>query len=185
MIRGLTYLKKAIPDTSEVLHKLKTEVPFYNIDKSNGRRICQYGYRYDYYTKKCIKIDPVPEYWLNLIKPVLDQQEIKASLNQVLINEYQPGQGIAPHIDSEIFGDTILCLTINSGAVLVFEKESEKCSTEQNTGAVLYPENGDVYIMQSDARYKYKHSQPARKKDPGYGPRGVRYSITYRTVLSL
>jgi alkylated DNA repair dioxygenase AlkB len=181
MIRGLTYLKKAIPDTSEVLHKLKTEVPFYNIDKSNGRRICQYGYRYDYYTKKCVKIDPVPEYWLNLIKPVLDQQEIKAEFNwlgcqfnQVLINEYQPGQGIAPHIDSEIFGDTILCLTINSGAVLVFEKGNEVAS--------IYPENGDVYIMQSDARYKYKHFQPARKKDPGYGPRGVRYSITYRTV---
>lgn len=174
MIPGLTFLKKAIHDTTAILSKLKTEVPFYNIDGKNGRQICQYGYKYNYYTKKCVETDPIPEFWLDIIKPTLDALELKIEFNQVLINKYQPGEGIASHIDADIFGDTILCLTVNSGAVLYFEKGNELHS--------IYPDNGDIYLMQKDARYKYKHSQPARKKDPGYGPRGVRYSVTYRTI---
>lgn len=171
-IKGLTILKSAIKQTKQILDSLITNPDFYNIDNKAGRRICQYGYKYDYLTKTCIKTDPIPQFYFDIINPVLDEQKIECKFNQVLINEYQPGQGIAPHMDANIFGDIIVCLTINSGAIIKFEYREDEFE--------FYMDNGDVYIMQDDARYLYKHSQPARKKDKGYGPRGVRYSITYR-----
>ena len=171
-IKGFTLLKSAIKNTKPILDALVSNPGFYSIDNKAGRRICQYGYKYDYLTETCVKTTEIPQFYLDIINPVLQQQKIECKFNQVLINEYQPGQGIAPHVDANIFGDTIVCLTINSGAVIKFERREQEHE--------FYVDNGDVYIMQSEARYDYKHSQPARKKDQGYGPRGVRYSITYR-----
>ncbi len=46
------------------------------------------------------------------------------SFDQLIVNEYQPGQGISPHIDNKtLFSDIIVSLSLGSNAVMIFEKQ--------------------------------------------------------------
>jgi len=46
--------------------------------------------------------------------------------DQVIINEYQPGQGISPHIDCErCFGPRIFIISLGSQAVMEFTQTGE------------------------------------------------------------
>ena len=142
-------------------------------ESAQGRRVQHYGYRYDY-KRRAISgpANPVPEAW----KPILG---LGYKWNQVLVNEYDPGQGISAHIDAPVYGDTIICYTLGSGATMRF--------TNVETGAVkdLYATARSVYIMSGDSRYKWKHEMIGRKTNRVDGvvvPRSRRISITMRWV---
>jgi len=82
------------------------------------RRVQHYGYIYDY-KKRTVTEDmflgQLPD-WLESIASRLHEEGfIDAEPDQVIINEYYPGQGIAPHVDCEpCFGDTIISLSLGS-----------------------------------------------------------------------
>jgi alkylated DNA repair dioxygenase AlkB len=41
--------------------------------------------------------------------------------NQLIINEYEPGQGINPHVDNTtLFTDTVVSLSLGSEAIMNF-----------------------------------------------------------------
>ena len=142
-------------------------------ESAQSRRVQHYGYRYDY-KRRAISgpANPIPEEW----KTVLG---LGYQWNQALINEYYPGQGISAHIDALVYGDTIICYTLGSGATMRF--------TNTETGEVkeLYATNRSVYIMSGDSRYKWKHEMIARKTNSVDGaivPRDRRISVTLRWV---
>lgn len=74
--------------------------------------------------------------------------------NQVLVNEYLPGQGIMPHFDGPLFFPTIATISCGSHTVLNFVENSEirtkKCQ--------LLLERCSLIVIKDDMYSKYLHS---------------------------
>lgn len=46
------------------------------------------------------------------------------TFDQLIINEYQPGQGINPHIDNvKLFAEPIVSLSLGSECIMEFDRE--------------------------------------------------------------
>lgn len=146
-----------------------------------ARRTQHYGYVYDYRARR---IDPnmylgVLPMWLTPITTQLvTDQLMPINADQAIINEYEPGQGIAAHIDCEpCFGDVVISLSLGSAAMMDFTCDDRKLSV------LLEPRS--VVVLQDDARYRWKHGIAARKSDlinSQRMPRSRRVSATFRTV---
>jgi len=148
------------------------------------RRVQHYGYRYDY-TRKTIDHDlylgPLPGWARTLEKRFLHDGHAPRQLNQLIVNEYLPGQGIAPHVDCvPCFADTVLSLSLGSSCVLTMSQRK----AEMKLPVLL--EQGSLLVMTGEARYDWLHGIASRKNDRYEGQtlsRGRRVSLTFRTVL--
>lgn len=137
------------------------------------RRVQQYGYEYNYTKKDSSKIiEPLPEYTQNVCSKMIQYFEGQYP-QQLIINEYTPGQGISPHVDAKIFGDTIISLSLGSICEFVFEYDEDKYKI------FLTPRT--LVVMSGESRHKWKHSIPCRKTDYNT-KRGTRVSMTFRTL---
>ena len=100
--------------------------------------------------------------------------------DQLIVNEYQPGQGISPHIDCvPCFEETIFSLSLGSGCTMDFThtKTSEKTA--------LFLEPRSLLILRGEARYNWKHAIAPRTTDlyrDHLLPRGRRISPTFRNI---
>lgn len=147
------------------------------------RRVQHYGYRYDY---KARAISPeaylgtLPEWLKPLTNRLWQEGYIPDLPDQVIVNEYIPGQGITAHIDCiDCFSDTILSLSLGSDCIMRFTAPSH--TTED-----LVLERRSLVVLQRDARYQWQHSIPARKSDLIKGQkqaRSRRISLTFRKVM--
>jgi alkylated DNA repair dioxygenase AlkB len=101
--------------------------------------------------------------------------------DQLIVNEYQPGQGISKHVDCvPCFDETIGSLSLGSGSVL------ELANAPLKAKVALYLEPRSLVLLRGEARYRWTHAVPARKKDVVDGkdrPRTRRVSLTFRNVL--
>jgi cyclophilin family peptidyl-prolyl cis-trans isomerase/alkylated DNA repair dioxygenase AlkB len=70
----------------------------------------------------------------------------------VLVNKYEAGHGIHPHVDDSYYDDGICGVTLGHGAVLDFFHVDD----ETKCYSTLLPP-GAVFCMQRHARYKWKH----------------------------
>ena len=110
-----------------------------------------------------------------------NHQDFAIRADQMIINEYKPGQGIAHHIDCEpCFGDVIASFSLNSTCVMSFIH----VDNHQTIDLLLEPNS--LLIMRDEARYDWKHGILARKsdtyKDKTY-LRNRRISMTFRKVI--
>src|SRR5688572_967890 len=116
MIAGLRYLSNIIsPEEESMLIE--------TVDKQIWlsplqRRVQHYGYIYDYKKRTVTEemfIGGLPAWLQGLAESLHRNGYIGKIPDQVIINEYEPGQGIAPHVDCEpCFGDTILSMSLGS-----------------------------------------------------------------------
>ena len=96
--------------------------------------------------------------------------------DQLIVNEYKPGQGIGAHTDHvRLFGDYVLGISLGSGAVMQFQERA----SGRTEDVWLAP--GSAYKMTGPARYAIA----ARKNDihPVTGAkvaRRDRVSVTFR-----
>jgi alkylated DNA repair dioxygenase AlkB len=101
--------------------------------------------------------------------------------DQVIVNEYEPGQGIAPHVDCvPCFADTIASLTLGSTCVLEFTNVATREKVP------LFLARRSLVVLTGAARYDWRHAIPGRKSDEHEGrsvPRARRLSLTFRNVL--
>lgn len=148
------------------------------------RRVQHYGYRYDY---KKRAVDPsmylgaLPTWIAPLAERLQRDKLTHEQIDQVIINEYAPGQGIASHIDClPCFGDTIISISLGSACVMQFSH----VGSGREVPILLEP--GSAVVMQGEARFRWKHGIAARKTDSYQGitlTRGRRISITFRHVI--
>lgn len=180
MIRGL-YKKLNIitPEKEcEILNILDTK----NWDNTLKRRVQQYGHYY-VYKNEVNEVEKCPDWMIDIlmiIKQELPVPEFDLDKLQIIVNEYNPGQGISPHIDDPFkFGNWVVTLSLGSDYVMRFkEKNSEKVED-------ILLEKCSAYLMTDDARYKWTHEIPARKTDTINGKRvkrNRRISITFRSI---
>lgn len=145
------------------------------------RRTQHYGFNYDYKSRGLTKALPIPE-WCNLLWPKMRTAGLippgKSAPEQLIVNEYEPGQGISSHTDSPIFGDIIMSLSLGSSCVMVF-------TGPNNERIDVHLDRKSLVVMSGEARGKWKHEIPARKSDVLSGNKVVRerrISFTFRYV---
>ena len=102
--------------------------------------------------------------------------------DQVIVNEYIPGQGISRHIDCEpCFQDTIVSLSFGIGVVLWISQTKIR---QKKTSVWLSPRS--IVVLNDKARYEWLHGIAARKSDTRDGhkvARERRVSLTFRKVI--
>jgi len=98
--------------------------------------------------------------------------------DQLIVNDYAAGQGIPAHVDAPLFTDTIVSISLGSGCVIEFTKESG-AREEQ------FLEPMSALVIAGEARSEWKHAIPARASDSWDGrdgPRARRVSLTFRKM---
>lgn len=147
------------------------------------RRVQHYGWRYDYRARRVglqSKLGPLPD-WLLLERSMLRGRGFfEQEPDQIIINEYAPGQGISPHVDCvPCFGPVVASLTLGGRTQMVFDHPVSR----ERRQAFLEPRS--LLVLTGPARFEWRHGIPPRKSDEFGGhrlPRNRRVSLTYRTV---
>ncbi len=181
-IPGLYYIPDIKENTVNILKELDKKDWIHITNSKNGRRVQQYGYKYNYNTGNIKeKTEDIPEFikpLQNLLSHICKELELideKSDFNQCLINNYEIGQGISAHIDDKKFGPVIGCFTLLSGATMRFK--------HNNQSHDIYVEPNSLYIMTGDSRYKWTHEMTTNKYDTQNKiKRDRRVSITFRHV---
>jgi len=183
-IHGLIYIP-------EYISKSQEQELIKNIDEQQWlndlkRRVQHYGYKYDYKARTItsdLKIGEIPNWLAEYTNKFNSNGYFSKIPDQVIINEYQPGQGISPHIDCiPCFDNTVASLSLLSPCIMEFINPS----TNQKIPVLL--ERRSAVILKDDARYKWQHSIPARKTDKLDGfpqARGRRLSLTFRNMITI
>ncbi len=146
------------------------------------RRVKHFGYAFDYGTRDAnVAVEAIPELVMRVLRRLPKETpgyESAMRCDQVTVNEYPRGVGLAPHVDTHsAFGPTILSLSLLGDAVMEFRSRGEE-------HRALFLPRRSLLVMHSDARYRWQHYIPHRKFDDVEGactPRGeVRLSYTFR-----
>jgi alkylated DNA repair protein alkB family protein 8 len=100
--------------------------------------------------------------------------------SQITVNEYQPGDGIPPHIDNaDAFTDGICSLSLLSPIVMEFTRDDD----DRVLAMVDLPPRS-MLVITGEARYLWKHAIRERKMDKMtstlFRPRARRLSLTFR-----
>jgi alkylated DNA repair dioxygenase AlkB len=181
-IAGLSYIPNYIDESTEAaLLEIIDRQPWMNDLK---RRVQHYGWRYDYRARNVtsdLRIGALPD-WLQHYAVRLHEAGLFADTpDQVIINEYEPGQGISAHIDCvPCFADTIASLSIGSPCVMDFTHSK----TTEKSSLLLEPRS--LLVLTDDARYIWQHAIAGRKTDRYNGhiiQRTRRISLTFRKVI--
>ena len=99
---------------------------------------------------------------------------------QLLINEYLPGQGITFHRDAFCYEDTIVSLSLGTAYTMEFMR------LEDGKRVQKYLDPRSLLVLTGTARWDWKHAIPKRKSDVVKGKRvlrGRRISMTFRNVF--
>src|SRR5205085_1618764 len=130
------------------------------------------------------KTKPIPKEFETIIFPKLVEyniiQENGPFPDQIIVNEYKPGQGISAHFDNvHVFGDIIISITLGSQCTMVFRKYS----IEEKE--LLIP--CSALIISGEYRLKWTHEIEQVKQDQHPETkeilkRGTRTSITLRFI---
>jgi hypothetical protein len=128
---------------------------------------------------------------------------------QAILNLYQPGEGITPHVDLlGRFGDGIIGVSFGGGCVMRFDKvpsetREQGAEGEDNSRWELYLPERSVIVLSEEARYEWTHGIDERSEDfvscedgedseedrSALPPKGrwigrdVRLSVTFRWLL--
>ncbi|XP_021763129.1 alkylated DNA repair protein alkB homolog 8 [Chenopodium quinoa] len=77
--------------------------------------------------------------------------------DQLIVNVYQPGEGICAHVDLMRFEDGIAIVSLESSCVMHFSPEEGNGEVPLATKIPVYLTPGSLVIMWGDARYHWKH----------------------------
>ncbi len=102
--------------------------------------------------------------------------------DQMTVNEYLPGDGIANHVDvHSLFEDGVLLVSLGAAYVMDFKQRN---SPDKAECAVVLPRRS-LLTLQGPARYQWSHGLASRKTDKVNGqliPRARRVSLSFRRV---
>lgn len=172
-VSGLIYIPNFLSkkEESDLIQSIDAE-SWSNVLK---RRVQHYGFRYDYKSRSTSmedKIGDVPNWCQFVIErmqslkiPQGDENQYlwENPPDQVIVNEYQPGQGISAHIDSTaIFAEPVISISLGSDVGMEFTPVSQ---TENQNPELILLERRSAVILLGDSRYRFKHAIRNRKSD--------------------
>ena len=180
-VPGLQLIKEFITEEEEAAlmsHANSNAAAWQTLAK---RRVQHYGYEFDY-VKRNIDMSQPAASLPGWVQPLLrrfqkDQDLEKQEFDQLTVNEYRRGTGIAPHVDSHsAFTGSVLSLSCGGGTVMEFQRG------ESRRGLLLPPRS--LLALSGEVRYAWRHYIPNRRSDMVEGAevdRGeCRLSFTFR-----
>lgn len=127
------------------------------------RRVQHYGFRYDYKRRtvdQSITLGSLPDWAAELAERLLHEGITPARSDQLIVNEYLPGQGIASHIDCEpCFGGVVCSLSLGSACTMVFTHATNGRQEQIRLAS------RSLLVLSGEARYEWRHAIPARLTD--------------------
>lgn len=150
------------------------------------RRVQHYGFKYDYAKRNLTesdKIGDLPRWAIPICENLVVQNIFPTAPEQMIVNEYEPGQGIAPHTDRDCFGDVVASLSLESDCIMDIYPDPQY---KKNTFPILL-ERCSLLVLRGISREKWLHGIRPNKADLQSGckyPRTRRLSLTFRTVVS-
>lgn len=134
------------------------------------RRTAHFGWRYGYESWRVEPGPPIPEFLAALRGQAGALAGVEAAtLEEVLITEYQPGAGIGWHRDAPAFG-VVVGVSLLGACRFRFARGA---GPGRETRTVIL-ERRSGYVLSGPARWQWQHSIPPGKT--------ARYSITFRTL---
>ena len=171
-IPGLSYLQNYVSQSQEAtLVRLIDALPW---DTSWQRRRQLFGMAYG---SDDAAVQPIPPWGQELAEKMHREGWTDRQFDQMLVNEYLPGQGIAMHRDYEPFDRTVVSLSLLAPAVMDFRNSTVL------VGHSLLLEPRSLLVLSDEARYQWQHGIARRKNDRWQGvviPRRRRLSVTFR-----
>ncbi len=177
-IEGLTYVPSFL-DAAAHDETLATvdSLPWQNDLK---RRVQHYGYKYDYKARaidRSMFVGELPSFAQAIGLRLFQEGHMPEVPDQLIVNEYRPGQGIAAHVDCvPCFDGTIVTISLGS----VYDMDFKNLESGAAKQATL--ELGSALIMSGDARFSWTHGIRPRLSDNGRR-RDRRVSLTFRKVI--
>jgi len=180
-IEGLTYIPDFISEKEEkeLIKEIDNSIWLTDLK----RRVQHYGYKYDYKARRIdisMKIGELP-LWTNKLTDSLEYI-FKDKPDQLIINEYLPGQGISKHIDcTPCFTNVVVSLSLNSSCIMYFTD-----CIDQTLQVPYLLEPRSLVILQDEARYNWMHSIKPVKTDIYFEhklERNRRISLTFRKTI--
>ena len=150
------------------------------------RRVQHYGWRYDYKARAItpdMHIGALPDWLADLAKRLYEETGLfDRAPEQVIVNEYEPGQGIATHIDHPGFGPTVCTISLMDDWEMDFSE-----NWKDKSPALLHRRS--CVLLTGDARSVWQHGIAPRKQEYSESgklerQRSRRLSLTFRTVLN-
>ena len=149
-----------------------------------SRRVQHYGWRYDYKARAItpdMHIGVLPDWLAKLAQKLYEETGLFDRVpEQVIVNEYLPGQGIAMHTDHPGFGPTVCTISLLDDWEMDFAQH-----WKDKTPALL--QRGSCVVLTDSSRSIWQHGIAPRKTenlDSGRRDRKRRLSLTFRTVLN-
>lgn len=173
-------------------------------DTSIRRRVQHYGRAFDYARLRLAEdrcVEELPDFCTDLVHRIADSGVVPCRPDQLTVNEYQPGTGIAFHVDAHsAFEDGIVAITLGAGIVMELRRLGDGCKASvgryhrgdppPDTATVLQknvwlPPNS-MLVLRGEARYVWQHGIAWRKTDclaeGEVVPRRRRVSLTLRAA---
>ena len=176
LIPGLRYVPGYV--SPEIQADLLTAIDPLPWQAVGSRRIQFYGYWYEIAKGGLYRIGHLPS-WAAEIADRLERDGLMPyRADQLIVSEYQPGQGISGHVDAPVFADVIVGITLGSTCIM-------ELTHQQKVEAVLL-EPGSALVLAGGARGSWQHAIPARDADVWQDrtwPRSRRVSLTFRKIL--
>ena len=173
-IPGLGYLREYV--TAEEEAQLTAAIDVGDWDTSWDRRRQYFGATYG---RDAGPVRALPEWGLALAERMYRDGISERPFDQMLVNEYLPGQGIALHHDHKPFDRTVVSLSLLSPCVMDFRQP------DAGRRESLLLERRSLLILSDAARYDWQHGIARRKSDRWHGmvlQRARRLSVTFRLL---
>jgi alkylated DNA repair dioxygenase AlkB len=181
-VQGLNYIADYISTGDE--QALLPAIDGHDWLSDLKRRVQHYGYKYDYNARAVdakTYLGPMPAWVSELCWKLTADKIFPVIPDQVIVNEYLPGQGISAHIDCvPCFGEAVASLSLGSSCIMEFSHPGSGDKKE------LLLEERSLVVLSGPARYEWRHAIPARKSDVSNGVKTVRkrrISLTFRKVI--
>ena len=151
------------------------------------RRVQHYGWRYDYKARTITSdmyLGPLPDWIARIAKRLCDETKLFDRIpEQVIVNEYEPGQGIALHADRDCFGDAVATISLCDDWEMKFRLV--KGTADEDKTILL--QRGSALILTGESRFLWMHGIDKRKSERdehSQHERRRRVSVTFRTVIN-
>ena len=135
------------------------------------RKVLHYGYAFDYGTRDARETTkPMPAFVNEILTRASALNAPGAGecldCDQLTVNEYVCGVGIAPHVDTHsAFGASIMSLSLAGRAVMEFRLHEGGDSNEPSERRAILMPPRSLLVLHGEARYRWLHYIPHRKRD--------------------
>jgi alkylated DNA repair dioxygenase AlkB len=179
-VPGMTLVLNAITrDEEEMLRQCVYAAQW---SRELARRTQQYGPRFDYATHKLKTPRVAMPPWAYAAITALYRANVYGAHEplprQLIVNEYEPGQGIGMHVDDAVFGEPVVSLSLCARTSMDFDCGGARLKLDLPRRSAL--------VLRDAARCAWRHGIAARRvdvRDDGSElARETRVSLTFRTV---